>query len=92
VSGLHTTPRCVTMGHMGKTASVRDLHMKTSDIVKQVEGGEMFVIHKRGTPVAEIRPLTSQLPTRHLPDREAFIRRLPRVKTDSGRILEQDRT
>jgi len=52
----------------------------------------MFVIHKRGTPVAEIRPLTSQLPTRHLPDREAFIRSLPRVKTDSGRILEQDRT
>jgi antitoxin (DNA-binding transcriptional repressor) of toxin-antitoxin stability system len=80
------------MGHMGKTASIRDLHMKTSDIVKQVEGGEMFIIHKRGTPVAEIRPLTSQLPTRHLPDREAFIRGLPRVKTDSGRILEQDRT
>jgi len=24
---------------MGKTASIRDLHMKTSDIVNQVEGG-----------------------------------------------------
>lgn len=77
---------------MGNTASVRDLHMKTSDIVKQVEAGEMFVIQKRGTPVAEIRPFSSKQPTRRLPNREAFIRRLPRVKTDSGRILEQDRT
>lgn len=73
-------------------ATVRDLHMKTSDIVKKVEEGEMFVIHKRGTPVAELRPLTSQPSARRLPDREAFIRRLPRVKTDSGRMLEQDRT
>jgi len=80
------------MGHMGRTTTVRDLHLKTSDIVKQVEAGEMFIIEKRGTPVAELRPLSCQLPTRRLPNREAFIRRLPQVKTDSGRILEQDRT
>ena len=34
-----------------------------------------------------IRPVGRQAPTAGLPDREAFIRSLPHVKTDSGRIL-----
>jgi antitoxin (DNA-binding transcriptional repressor) of toxin-antitoxin stability system len=76
---------------MGKKATLRDLHLKTSEIVKQVADGETFVIEKQGTPVAELRPLSRQSPTARMPDREAFLRSLPRVKTDSGRILEQDR-
>jgi hypothetical protein len=63
------------MAHMGRTTSVRDLHLKTSGIVKQVEAGGVVIIEKR-----------------RLPNRETFIRRLPQVKTDSGRILERDRT
>ncbi len=73
-------------------ASVRDLHMKTSQIVAQVAQGETFVIEKNGTPVAEIRPLPAHRPTRRLPDREAFIRSLGFEAMDSGRILEEDRS
>lgn len=52
----------------------------------------LLLFEKRGQPIAEIRPFTEGRATRRLPDREKFIRKLPRVKTDSGRILEQDRT
>lgn len=80
------------MCHMSNRATLRDLHLKTSEIVGRVAGGEAFLIEKRGVPVAELRPLTGHLPTRRLPDREKVLKRLPRVKLDSGRILEQDRS
>jgi len=80
------------MCHMRKKATVRDLHLKTSEIVRRVASGETFVIEKHGTAVAELRPLSRQSPTTPLPDRGAFLRRTPRVKVDSGRVLEQDRT
>jgi antitoxin (DNA-binding transcriptional repressor) of toxin-antitoxin stability system len=54
-----------------------------------VEGG-LFIIEKRGVPVAEIRPISSR-PTPRKPDREALIMSGPETM-DSGRILEQDRT
>ena len=60
--------------------------------MRRVAEGETFVIEKQGTPVAELRPFGGQLATRRLPDRERFLKTLPRVKTDSGRILEQDRS
>jgi antitoxin (DNA-binding transcriptional repressor) of toxin-antitoxin stability system len=75
-----------------RKATVRELHLKTSDIVKQVANGETFVIERHGTPVAELRPVQAQKPTSRLPDREAFIRSLPFAAMDSGKILEEDRT
>jgi len=42
--------------------------------------------------VAELGPITARRPTNKLPDREAFIRTLPRSGTDTGKILEEDRT
>jgi antitoxin (DNA-binding transcriptional repressor) of toxin-antitoxin stability system len=78
------------MCHM-RSVTVRDLHTKTSEIVKEVAGGEIFIIEKRGVAVAEIRPFSELPPTRRLPDREKSIRRLPRSKIDSGHILEEDR-
>jgi antitoxin (DNA-binding transcriptional repressor) of toxin-antitoxin stability system len=75
-----------------KTTSVRDLHLKTSAIVKQAAGGQSFVIVRQGVPVAELRPLQVLPSTRRLPNREARLARLPKTKTDSGRILEQDRS
>ena len=77
---------------MRKKATARELHLNTSQILKRVVNGETFLIESRGAPVAELRPLTRQRPTAGLPDREALIAKLPRVKIDSGRILEQDRT
>ena len=77
------------MCHM-KSSSVRDLHLKTSEIVRQVAEGESFIIEKRGVPVAEIRPI-SHRPAPRMPDREALIMSGPET-LDSGLILEQDRT
>ncbi|MEK7407420.1 MAG: type II toxin-antitoxin system prevent-host-death family antitoxin [Acidobacteriota bacterium] len=74
-----------------KRATVRELHLETSAIVRKVAGGETFVIEKAGTPVAELRPLQGPPPTRRLPNREAALKRLPRAM-DSGRILEEDRS
>ncbi|MBZ5610546.1 MAG: hypothetical protein LAP38_19970 [Acidobacteriia bacterium] len=74
-----------------KRATVRELHLQTSAIVRAVAEGESYLIEKLGVPVAELRPC-GQLPrTRRLPDRESLISKMRRVK-DSGRILEQDRS
>lgn len=73
-----------------KSSTVRELHLKTSEIVRQVAEGESFIIQKRGVPVAEIRPISSR-PAPRMPDREAFIMSGPETM-DSALILEQDRT
>jgi prevent-host-death family protein len=73
-----------------KSSTVRELHLKTSEIVRQVVAGESFVIEKRGVPVAELRPL-SERPKPRMPDREVLIMSGPQTM-DSGLILEQDRT
>ena len=73
-------------------ATVRDLHLNTSGLIRNVVEGQTYVIEYRGKPVAELRPAAATRKRgRPLPDREAFIRRLPMSKTDSGRILEEDR-
>jgi antitoxin (DNA-binding transcriptional repressor) of toxin-antitoxin stability system len=73
-----------------KFSKVRELHLKTSEIVRQVVAGESFIIEKRGDPVAEFRPISDQ-PRPRMPNREALIMSGPETM-DSGRILEQDRT
>jgi antitoxin (DNA-binding transcriptional repressor) of toxin-antitoxin stability system len=78
------------MKHM-KRATVRDLHLRTSAILDELTSGFSFVIERRGTPVAELRPLTTPPSTRKLPDRERRLAKLP-AALDSGRILEHDRT
>ncbi len=79
------------MGHMERV-SVRDLHLKTSALLKEVAQGQSYVIESRGVPVAELLPIPTHRPANKLPDREAFIRTLPRGGTDTGKILEEDRT
>ena len=79
------------MLHMER-ATVRDLHLNTSALVKSVVGGQTFIIERHGVPVAELRPISESPVGRPLPNREAFIRKLRPSKTDSGRMLEEDRT
>jgi len=88
-SGRVAAEECDTMCHM-KSSTVRELHLKTSEIVRQVAEGESFIIQKRGVPVAEIRPISDR-PVPRMPDREALIMGGP-VTMDSGLMLEQDRT
>ncbi len=73
-----------------KKASIRDLHIRTSELVREASEGTVFVIERRGEPVAELRPLTKKAKVQ-LPDLTALWKRFPAVSNDSGRFLEEDR-
>jgi antitoxin (DNA-binding transcriptional repressor) of toxin-antitoxin stability system len=75
---------------MRKT-SVRDLHIRTSELVKEAAGGAVIVIERRGEPVAELRPLTVRKPKPKLPNMTRFWTKFPKVSGDSGAFLEEDR-
>ena len=80
---------------MRKT-SVRELHIHTSELVREAAEGGVIVIERRGEPVAELRPITasSMIPA----DKKALIfeamqevwARMPRVG-DSTKMIEEDR-
>jgi prevent-host-death family protein len=80
---------------MRKT-SVRELHIHTSELVREAAEGGIIVIERRGEPVAELRPITA--PSRLADDKKAQIfdsmqaiwARMPQV-TDSTQMLEEDR-
>jgi prevent-host-death family protein len=80
---------------MRKT-SVRELHIHTSELVREAAEGGIIVIERRGEPVAELRPIGA--PTR-VPDAKkaqifdsmrALWARMPQV-SDSTNIIEEDR-
>ena len=79
-----------------KRTSIRELHIRTSELVREAADGRVIVIERRGEPVAELRPLTGPL---HMPAGEkarifASMRRIwarmPQAG-DSTKILEEDR-
>ena len=74
-----------------RRASIRDLHIRTSELVRDAADGAVIVIERRGEPVAELRPFTKKRPKPRLPDMEEVWRSFPSVATDSGRFLEEDR-
>ncbi|MFN0166214.1 MAG: type II toxin-antitoxin system Phd/YefM family antitoxin, partial [Bryobacteraceae bacterium] len=41
-----------------RTASIRDLHIRTSELVREAADGAVIVIQRRGKPVAELRPIS----------------------------------
>jgi len=70
---------------------IQDLSERTSSIIADVEGGEVFEIVRDGEVVAELRPvLVSGKRTNRLPNREDEIRKMPYLP-DTGRIMEEDR-
>jgi antitoxin (DNA-binding transcriptional repressor) of toxin-antitoxin stability system len=75
-----------------KRVSVRELHLNTSALIKDVVEGEIVLIEKRGVPAAELRPISSAFSGKALPNREKLLARFPKVKGDSGRFLEEDRS
>jgi prevent-host-death family protein len=80
-------------------ASVRDLHIHTSELVKAASEGEVIVIERRGEPVAELRPISKKgmteerrkLVAKWFAEMEPIWKRMPKLDTDSGRFLEEDR-
>jgi antitoxin (DNA-binding transcriptional repressor) of toxin-antitoxin stability system len=75
-----------------KQVNVRELHERTGAIVDLATKGRVVTIVKRGRPVAELRPLVDSARTRTLPDRVALLARYPKLRGDSGRFLEEDRS
>ena len=74
-----------------KTASIRDLHIRTSELVREAAEGVVIVIERRGEPVAELRPIAKAADKQRLPLLTELWRRMPSVSGDSGRLLEEDR-
>lgn len=77
------------MSHM-RHLNVRELHRRTGAVVEQVSRGEILVIEKRGVPVAELRPLRP-VARGFPPGHWEFLKRFPRLKSDSGRFISEDR-
>ncbi len=80
---------------MRKT-SVRELHIHTSELVREAAEGGVIQIERRGEPVAELRPISAPS---HMPAaRKARIfdsmreiwDRMPQF-SDSTKIVEEDR-
>ncbi len=80
---------------MRKT-SIRELHIHTSELVREASDGGIIVIERRGEPVAELRPITSppRMPAATKARIFASMRklwdRMPQVD-DSTRIIGEDR-
>lgn len=87
--GILKKSECVTMCHMER-ATVRELHLKTSALIKNVVQGATYVIEYHGKPVAELRPITERRRSARLPDMEDFIRSLP-PSNDIDRIISEGR-
>ena len=81
---------------MRKT-SIRELHIHTSELVREAAEGGIIVIERRGEPVAELRALSAS--PRMPPGKKARIftsmrriwDRMPQV-SDSAKVLEEDRS
>ncbi len=74
-----------------KKASIRELHIHTSELVREAADGTVIRIERGGEPVAELRPISKKPDPNRLPDLSDLWRRFPSVVTDSGRFLEEDR-
>ena len=74
-----------------RTASIRDLHIRTSELVREAAEGTVILIERRGEAVAELRAISKKLARPKLPDLSDLWQRFPSVAGDSGRFLEEDR-
>lgn len=79
-----------------RRTSVRELHIRTSEFVRQASEGSVIVIESRGKPVAELRPIS--LPPGPAPEvKKAIVasmkdlwEQLP-ATPDSTLAIEEDR-
>lgn len=74
-----------------RKASIRDLRIRTSELVREAAEGEVIVIERRGQPVAELRPLSKPQKKLKLPDMRRFWNTFPQIPADSARYIEEDR-
>jgi prevent-host-death family protein len=83
------------MEHMRK-ASIRDLHIRTSELVREAEEGSVIVIERRGEPVAELRAyakpvgLSAEARARIIDEMKELLAKVP-PSNDVDRFIEEDR-
>jgi antitoxin (DNA-binding transcriptional repressor) of toxin-antitoxin stability system len=83
---------CDTLRHIEmKTVSIRDLHARTGALVREA-ARRPLLITDRGRLLAVIQAPTALLKQGvALPNREAFIAKLPKQKSDSAALVGDDR-
>jgi prevent-host-death family protein len=74
-----------------KRVSVQDLHIRTSELVREAADGTVILIERSGESVAELRPISKEAQRGRLPEMTELWERLPSVAGDSGRFLVEDR-
>ena len=76
--------------HM-KTITIRELHLETGRWVRYAADKEPLVVTDRGRRVAALRRFDASMIGQPLPDREARIRKRPRIDVDSVRYQQEMR-
>jgi prevent-host-death family protein len=75
-----------------KTISLRDANQQFAEIVRQVESGQIYIVTRRGQPVARIEPVSKK--RKLTPAQEAAWKRLKRIMEKSydlgGRAPSRD--
>jgi antitoxin (DNA-binding transcriptional repressor) of toxin-antitoxin stability system len=74
-----------------RRVTIRKLHDETGSIVDAAQAGEVIVVSRRGVAVAELRGVAAPAPKVRVPNFGRRYAKFPRVRTDSGRILEAER-
>ena len=74
-----------------RKASIRDLHIRTSELIRDAAAGAVIVIERRGEPVAELRPLSRKASKIKFPDMSRIWNTFPQLTGDSSRFIEEDR-
>lgn len=74
-----------------RKASIRDLHIRTSELVRDAAEGAVIVIERRGEPIAELRPLSKPHRRVKLPDMTRFWNEFPQIADDSSLYIGEDR-
>jgi antitoxin (DNA-binding transcriptional repressor) of toxin-antitoxin stability system len=74
-----------------RKASIRDLHIRTSELVSDASAAAVIVIERRGEPVAELRPLSRKKRKIRFPDMSRIWNTFPQLPADSERFIEEDR-
>jgi prevent-host-death family protein len=74
-----------------RKVSIRNLHIRTSELVRNAQEGTVIIIERRGEPVAELRPLQRKKKKLKLPDMTEFWASMPQVAGDSTDYISEDR-
>jgi antitoxin (DNA-binding transcriptional repressor) of toxin-antitoxin stability system len=76
-----------------KKANIRELHMRTSPLVKEAANGEVIVIEKRGVAVAKLSKVHTVTWADAFRDlkRQGYFKRMGKTNTQIDRIISEGR-